>query len=239
MTLSTSRQYKLDKSQPFGYLTEGLNLAPADTAAQAGYKIPTLCPMAGACARACLQFSGMNQMTTHADVRLRRTVQLFEHRADTIQQLGEEIRRGQQRAERHGLRYAYRPNLLSDLPWLGLTLADQLPDVQFYDYTKIPRPWERQRHNYHLTFSYSERATWADALECFEHGVNVAIVFSTLRGNRLPSRYRGLQVIDGDQHDLRFLDKRPRIVGLRFKGSQDKLAAAVRKGFVLRPYTKN
>ena len=61
MTLSTTKQYKLDKSQAFGYLTGGLNLAPANSAANAGHDIPTTCAMAGACAAACLQFAGRTE----------------------------------------------------------------------------------------------------------------------------------------------------------------------------------
>jgi hypothetical protein len=49
-------------------------------------------------------------------------------------------------------------------------------------------------------------------------GHNVAVVFSTKKGFDLPSEYKGKKVIDGDKHDLRFLDPKGVIVGLRAKG---------------------
>lgn len=235
MTLSTTKQYKLDKSQAFGYLTGGLNLAPATSAAQAGHDIPTTCAMAGACAAACLQYAGMNAMPTHGNARIARTLALFHDRAATLAQLDREIQAGAARAATKGWQYAYRPNLLSDLPWLGRMLADRNPDVQFYDYTKIPKPWQRVRPNYHLTFSYSERSTWADVRECLDHGINVAAVFAVRKGEPLPTTYRGVPVIDGDIHDLRFTDPVGVLPGLRFKGSRAKMEAAIRGGFVLDP----
>jgi len=47
--------------------------------------------------------------------------------------------------------------------------------------------------------------------------MNVAAVF-----NELPSEWMGLPVIDGDEHDLRFKDPKPCIVGLLAKGSAKK-----------------
>jgi len=45
--------------------------------------------------------------------------------------------------------------------------------------------------------------------------VNVAYVFK----NKLPKKFKGRKVIDGDKHDLRFKEKqRGVIIGLRAKG---------------------
>jgi hypothetical protein len=43
------------------------------------------------------------------------------------------------------------------------------------------------------------------------------VVFDTKRGQPLPSTYKGYTVIDGDKDDLRFLDPKGVIVGLRYK----------------------
>ncbi len=101
-------------------------------------------------------------------------------------------------------------------------MAAEFPDVQFYDYTKIPRPWQRQRANYSLTFSLSE-SNEAEAREALSHGVNVAVVFAVKKGHALPASYMGHEVIDGDLTDLRFTDGRATdgravIVGVRAKG---------------------
>ena len=229
----TTKQYKLDKSVAYGWTTAGLNLAPADAARLATGRtdLPTLCPKAGACRDVCLQFSGMNNMPTHAQTRVARTLQLLDHWTETIGELTLEVGRAADRAPQG--RFAFRPNLLSDLPKLAHELAARLPSVQFYDYTKLPKPWLRTRPNYHLTFSYSERSSWAEVEECVAHGINVAVVFNRLKGDDLPTTFAGLRVIDGDAHDLRFLDPTPSLVGLRFKGARAKMYDAIANGFVL------
>jgi len=45
-------------------------------------------------------------------------------------------------------------------------------------------------------------------------GGNVAIVFR----KELPETYKGYKVVNGDEHDLRFLDPQNVIVGLKAKG---------------------
>jgi hypothetical protein len=233
MPMITTNQYKLNKSLTEGWTTAGLNLAPANEARLATGRtdLPTLCPKAGACASACLKFAGMNNMPTHLSTRVARTVQLFDHWSATLDQLTREVSRAAARAPEG--RFAFRPNLLSDLPKLAHALADALPGVQFYDYTKLPKPWLRTKPNYHLTFSYSERSSWAEVEACLAHGINVAVVFDRLKGDDLPTTFAGVRVIDGDTHDLRFLDPTPALVGLRFKGARAKMHAALEAGFVL------
>jgi hypothetical protein len=58
-------------------------------------------------------------------------------------------------------------------------------------------------------------------------GVNTAVVF---RG-QLPEEYLGLDVVSGDETDLRFLDKKGVVVGLTEKG----LAKKDETGFVVEP----
>jgi hypothetical protein len=140
-----------------------------------------------------------------------------------------------------------RLNGTSDLPWerikgsSGLTLMQTFPTVQFYDYTKHPgriwdchygstlphgNPWPP---NYHLTYSRSEDN--ADVAQSFPFGgVNVAVVFGVKRGQPLPKEWGGYSVIDGDINDLRFLDPKGVVVGLRAKGKARKDAS----GFVVR-----
>jgi len=97
-------------------------------------------------------------------------------------------------------------------------MSKEFPLVQFYDYTKIPRPYLRARGNYHVTFSLSESNS-ATAIDALKHGVNVAAVFHVKRGQPLPETFLGAPVIDGDLHDLRFLDGyRGAVIGLRAKG---------------------
>jgi len=120
-------------------------------------------------------------------------------------------------AARKGFTPAVRLNGTSDQPKLALQLAAKFPAVQFYDYTKLPKPWLRVRPNYHLTFSRSECNT-TECIEALQHGINVAVVFKVKKDAPLPQKWNGYNVVDGDETDLRFLDPQGVVVGLRAKG---------------------
>ena len=89
------------------------------------------------------------------------------------------------------------------------------PDVQFYDYTKVFNYLDHKLKNYYVVYSHSgdnERECKA----ALRRGVNVAYVFK----DKLPKKFNGRKVIDGDKHDLRFREKnRGVIIGLRAKGN--------------------
>jgi hypothetical protein len=119
--------------------------------------------------------------------------------------------------------------LTSDLQWEKLKLENgnnlfqEFPNVQFYDYTKNFHRMFLNIPNYHLTFSRSENVlNQLQAENLMKLGKNVAIVFSTKKGKELPESYNGKKVIDGDKDDLRFLDSKNCIVGLRAKGKAKK-----------------
>ena len=77
--------------------------------------------------------------------------------------------------------------------------------------------------NYHLTFSRSEAfGNQVQAAQLLKEGKNVAAVFSTKKGEELPESWKGYKVVDGDKDDLRFLDIKNCIVGLRAKGKARK-----------------
>ena len=62
-------------------------------------------------------------------------------------------------------------------------------------------------------------------MDILKQGGNIAVVFR----KELPTTYKGYQVVNGDEHDLRFLDPRNSIVGLKAKGK----AKTDYSGFVL------
>lgn len=111
---------------------------------------------------------------------------------------------------------------------------EAFPDVQFVDYTKIAKRFDRELPaNYHLTFSRSETNERA-ARELLLAGHNVAVVFAGPK----PVFWNGFPVIDGDEHDLRHLDPRAKdyrspgyVVGLSPKG---RVAKRDTSGFVVR-----
>ena len=80
--------------------------------------------------------------------------------------------------------------------------------------------------NYHLTFSCSEHNEKICQV-VLSMGGNVAVVFR----NQLPKTWNGYQVVNGDESDLRFLDKQGVVVGLIEKGLAKKdLTGFVKEG---------
>ncbi len=215
--LSVNADAKTVKGVKKGYLTGILYLAPANTS---GYQV--CANSTPGCRAACLFTAGRAGCFPRInDARILKTQWLMNDRPGFMTQLSRDICALERKAMREDLIPCVRLNGTSDLIWLATGLAQAFRDIQFYDYTKHPQPWERVRSNYHLTFSYSE----SNAVECcqaLEHGVNVAMVFDVKRGQPLPKTWCNYKVIDGDLSDLRFLDPKGVIVGLRAKGKAKK-----------------
>jgi len=96
-------------------------------------------------------------------------------------------------------------------------IFELFPTVQFYDYTKIPTRKVEQHKNYHLTWSYSEaNMKYANLFDKIAY--NIAVVFN----GDMPIYFKGREVVNGDESDLRFLDKSNVIVGLKAKGKAKK-----------------
>jgi hypothetical protein len=152
--------------------------------------------------------------------RLKKSKWLINDRPGFLSQLNKELAVLNNRA-RGGEKVSVRLNVLSDLPWENLIDMNGYPFIHFMDYTKNPKRMERfiggeLPKNYHLTFSRSESNDFvAQAISA--SGGNVAVVF-----DKLPAEFYGVQVIDGDETDLRFLDPAPCIVGLLAKGRAKK-----------------
>ncbi len=223
-SLLSSSNSKLEKGEKLGWLTLGLSLAPANLSGR------NLCPHASkGCTKACLFTSGHGRFDGVKNARLERSHFFLSRRAEFLAQLIAEIRKGEKAAAKKGMKLAVRLNVMSDLPWHNLINMADFPNVQFYDYTpniKRALQWAAGElpANYHVTFSRKEDN--ADAVQlAVEAGVNVATVFDAV-----PESYSGRPVVDGDVSDLRFLDQRGVIVGLKAKGDGKKDTS----GFVIR-----
>jgi hypothetical protein len=158
-------------------------------------------------------------MSTVQQAQVRRTRLFFEDRELFMKTLVSEIRSAIKSADRKGLTAVFRLNGTSDLRWEaipaeeGRTVLELFPSVQFYDYTKLSNRKNIPR-NYHLTFSRSEDNEQA-CKQALANGLNVAVVFRDL-----PKRYLGKRVVAGDDDDLRFLDPKGVVVGLKAKGKK-------------------
>ncbi len=217
-----------------GYLTGIMHLMPAD---KSGYG--NVCPFSSPeCRHHCLNTAGewVNSERVQ-NSRTYKTKLYFTDRQKFLGELRKSIKALMRKAERDNMLPAIRLNGTSDLPNLGMMMAKEFPSVQFFDYTKIPKPWLRTAPNYDITFSRSE-TNEAEAREALAHGINVAVVFDISESRGLPEKFWGYPVINGDNHDLRFLDKLegegPFIVGLKAKGKARGKGKGSDTGFVLK-----
>jgi len=222
-TLLTSGNAKILKGEKLGYITKGIHLAPANLS---GYE--TCRWRSKGCTMSCLNTAGRGQMNTIQDSRIAKTKLFFEQRLNFLAKLSKEIASTIKSAKKKEMEAVFRPNLTSDLMWEdikfedGETILDKFPETQFYDYTKSFGRMAQFINgelpsNYHLTFSASENNQKLVEM-VLQMGGNVAVVFR----NQLPKTWKGIEVINGDENDLRFLDKKGVIVGLIEKGRAKK-----------------
>jgi hypothetical protein len=162
--------------------------------------------------------------------RIRKTEYFFHDRAAFMDDLATDIMKAVNFARRKGLKPVFRLNGTSDLSWEKYEVAGAdnifalFPTVQFYDYTKILGRKVADIPNYHLTFSKAD-GNDADVAKAIEQGYNIAAVF-----DEMPAEHMGLPVINADETDLRFLDPKGVIAGLKAKGRAKKDYS----GFVIR-----
>jgi hypothetical protein len=231
--LSTANP-KIQKGTKLGYLSFILHLAPSDLSGK------NTCPKATAgCAAACLNTAGRGGMFKKGEntnmiqkARIRKTVQFFFDRDQFMLDLAYDIQKAVAFAKKQGLTPVIRLNGTSDLSWekyevpvfCTKNIFELFPDVQFYDYTKVLGRKVADIKNYHLTFSKAD-GNDADVAKAIAQGYNIAAVF-----DEMPAEYMGLPVINADETDLRFLDPKGCIAGLKAKGRAKKDYS----GFVIR-----
>jgi hypothetical protein len=231
MELLTVGNPKLMKGEKKGFLSFVLHLAPADLS---GYET---CPKRTAgCTSACLNTAGRGGIfkkgeTTNViqQARIRKTKMFFENRPEFMSKLLKDINNAIKYADKKGLTPVFRLNGTSDIAWEkyeildGRNIFQMFPEVQFYDYTKMRNRKVKHLTNYHLTFSKAD-GNDLDVRLAVNEGMNVAVVFKVV-----PTTFLGRPVINGDETDLRFLDDKNVIVGLKAKGKAKKDAT----GFVV------
>lgn len=206
---------KLAKDQT--YLTYILYLASA------AYR-PELCPNAGDCIQYCLitkagrgAIGGPDNTVQRA--RKRKSDWLLSDRASFVGQLRKEIRNAIRLARKIGMPLAIRLNGGSDLDWSDVYEHFEDEAIIFWEYTKRPELALKlnRMKNVHVTYSQNERTTPRILGAMLTAQINVAMVFHIRRGKALPTHVGTVPVLDGDLTDLRFLDVRGSVVGLRLK----------------------
>ena len=224
--LSTANP-KIQKGTKMGYLSFILHLAPSDLSGK------NTCPKATpGCIAACLNTAGRGGMFKRGETtnmiqraRIRKTEYFFADRAAFMDDLASDIMRAVNYARKKGLIPVFRLNGTSDLSWEKYPVcgADNIfalfPTIQFYDYTKVLGRKVSHIENYHLTFSKAD-GNDADVAEALMQGMSVVAVYDEIPAD-VPS---------ADETDLRFLDPRGIMLGLKAKGRAKKDYS----GFVIR-----
>ena len=236
MPLLSTNNAKTVKGEKLGYMTYIMYMSPF-TSNSKGINV---CSHASkGCAESCLVGSGFGGMYTNVmQGRVNKTEYFLSSRVEFLNQLHTEIGKAVAKNKDKAI-VTIRLNGTSDLPFEKYKVFDNntknifemFPDVQFYDYTKNYLRFDKVLpSNYHLTFSRSETND-VKAMELLKRGYNVAMVF-----DKLPETYKGFKVINADNDDLRFLDEKNVICGLKYKKMTGKGAdntKAFESGFVI------
>jgi hypothetical protein len=235
--LLTFNNAKTIKGQKKKFVTAILYMSPFTQ----NSKGVNLCPMASnGCASACLFESGFGGIYTNVKQgRIEKTEFYLSNRIAFLDKLVVEISKLEKKFKDSEFTLAIRLNGTTDISYEkqitsnGKTIFDTFKNIQFYDYTKNYTRFKKVLpSNYHLTFSRSE-INQEIAMDLLSKGNNVAMVF-----DKLPETYLGYKVVNGDENDLRFLDEKNVIVGLKYKkntgkGGAEKNKEAMLDGFVI------
>ena len=201
------------------------------------------------CAKVCLMFTGMGQEFmvnskgdhTVAIARIIRTILYFKYRNHFIKKLINEIVLLKKRSIKENKELAIRFNVFSEIKFESLKDLKEIIGVckklkiQCYDYVKdINRIVKNPNKSiYHLTYSLSEN-NFLFVPTAFNNDCNVAVVTNVPTNKLKNKKYKfkfptsltinGIKkdVIDGDSHDGRFLDKKDCWILLRGKGQKIK-----------------
>ena len=207
---------KTIKGQKKGYLTGIMYLAPADESGQ----MNVCANSSPACKADCLYTAGRGIFKNVKAARIKKTLLFKDNNSLFMEYLRRDIAGLVKKADKMNMIPCVRLNGTSDIPFENTGIMQEFPNIQFYDYTKDFKrmlkflsavAWPK---NYYLTFSRSE-INEAECNTILSMGGNVAVVFAK---PAFPTSWNYNEVVNGDETDLRFLDKDNTIVGLKAKG---------------------
>jgi hypothetical protein len=209
---------KTVKGEKIGFLTGIVYLVPDHN----------LCPLARAagCFEGCLKSAGRGAFNTVQLARQSKTDYFYNNQVAFLLSLAADIWSLERRAKSLGLIPLVRPNGTSDIPyenlivWDNKTIFQLFPEIQFYDYTKIPSRnlVGKTNGNYDLTYSFSAITPKPISIKGLTNPNNsrVAVVFQ--KQSDIPTSFRSWAVVDGDDSDVRHIEPKNVVVALYAKG---------------------
>lgn len=194
--------------------TYGIYLASSD------FSGINVCPKSDMCKENCLSGSGHNRLDRIAKkggidrARTIKTRLFFANKEVFMRLVVHEINREMARAKGKGYFFAVRLNCTSDINPTsfildGKNILEMYPDVQFYDYTKVPNRIDvaEKYSNYDITWSIDgSKENLMVGLEYLEKGGRVAVVYGT---ENMPTEWYGFKTCNGDSTDYRVTDNAP------------------------------
>lgn len=240
--LAVNTDAKTSKGQKLGYFTGIMYLSPHK---MANGKTNICGDATKGCIESCLNEAGRGAFSNVQSARVKKTLEFLENPKEFMVNIYKEIVKLQ---KKYGNSLVIRLNGTSDLPFENIKVViedryysnifEAFPNVQFYDYTKNPRrALTNKIGNYYLTFSRAETKLNIEySRNVLNEGKNVAMVFSKelhekiVKMGKVVYNNREVNVIDGDETDLRFLDMPNSIIALKAKGKASKDTS----GFVIR-----
>lgn len=183
----------------------------------------TICPNAirNGCHVDCLVSSGMLGMRTQQLAMISRTLYYLNFREDFLAMLRVEITKG---FNKYGDNFAVRLNGTSDINWKDI--VNEFPHITFYDYSKLRNMVVKNTNkNHHYTFSGSMYSQYSrkELRLAIDAGLNVAIAFNTKESKKdtlkIPKKLFNKTLVNFDDTDVRFKDKKGSIGYLKRKGS--------------------
>jgi len=208
---------KIEKGSKLDVYTAILYMQPAD-------KVATITLCAGAnkfgCKSGCLISSGQLGMTAGQNASTKRTILYLLEEKRFLSVLRSEISKLH---AKHGDALAVRLNGTTDINFEVFIAS--MPDVQFYDYTKI---YHRVKYNwldnYDLTFSGSanSESTLKITARAIRNGFRTVLAVNTAETKneyKLPNNLGLIPLVNMDDTDVRFKDASDAVGVLKRKGS--------------------
>lgn len=208
---------KIEKGSKLDVYTAILYMQPAD-------KVATITLCAGAdkfgCKSGCLISSGQLGMTAGQNASTKRTILYLLEEKRFLSVLRSEISKLH---AKHGDALAVRLNGTTDINFQVFIAS--MPDVQFYDYTKI---YHRVKYNwldnYDLTFSGSanSESTLKITARAIRNGFRTVLAVNTAETKneyKLPNELGLIPLVNMDDTDVRFKDATDAVGVLKRKGS--------------------
>lgn len=216
--LSIGADAKTVKGGKKGFITAIMYLAPYNLS---GVNVCAMAALAR-CDKACLNTAGQGSMSNVQFARLRKTLFFFQYQSEAIALIKADIAAAKAKADKANSPLLVRLNGTSDIRFENYGIIQSFPNIQFYDYTKLPNR-KNIPANYDLTFSYSGIADFLPFVnKAIETGMRVAAVFRSrsmvIDMLQQGKTFLGLPLVDGDDTDIRHLDPAKSVVALYAKG---------------------